>query len=318
MAMEAEGGRASGRERHVEGVILLDKPPGMSSNAALQAVRRLFGGIKAGHTGTLDPLATGLLPICLGTATKFAGGLLNTDKTYQALIGLGMATTTGDAEGEPVFHGSIEGCLERVRETLSAFTGEIDQLPPMFSAVKHRGRALYSYARAGQAVERQPRPVTVYALELLSAADNAIVVRVHCSKGTYIRTLAHDIGQQLGCGAHVQALRRIAIGELKIDQALGLDTLAALPEPDREKCLLSSDVLLAGLPAVVLDRARADAMLQGRAVASAELQPAGPVRLYGEDGLFLGLGTRGEHGLLCPKRMRARPTGSPAPAGELT
>jgi tRNA pseudouridine55 synthase len=295
----------------------LDKPPGMSSNAALQAVRRLFGGVKGGHTGTLDPLATGLLPMCLGAATKFAGALLESDKTYRALIRLGLATTTGDAEGEPVFQGSLEGCLERVPQTLSAFTGEIDQVPPMFSAVKHRGRALYSYARAGQAVERNARRVTVHALELLSASGEDILVRVHCSKGTYIRTLAHDIGERLGCGAHVQALRRTQIGQLTIDQALGLDALAALSEADREKCLLPSDVLLAGLPAVVLDRARADALLQGRPVAMAGSQPAGSVRLYGEDGLFLGLGTRGEQGLLCPKRMRARLTGSAAPS-ELT
>ncbi len=316
--MKPDSALAARRARIVEGVILLDKPPGMSSNAALQAVRRLFGGVKAGHTGTLDPLATGLLPMCLGAATKFAGGLLDTDKTYRALIRLGVATTTGDAEGEPVFHGSLEGCLERVPETLGAFIGEIDQVPPMFSAVKHRGRALYSYARAGQAVERHARRVTVYALELLSASGEDVLVRVHCSKGTYIRTLAHDIGQRLGCGAHVQALRRTGIGQLKIDEAVGLDALAALPEADREKCLLSSDVLLAGLPAVVLDRARADALLQGRPVAIVEPQPAGSVRLYGEDGLFLGLGTQGGDGLLCPKRMRARPAGSAAPGSELT
>jgi len=304
---------ADGHVRRVEVFILLDKPPGISSNAALQAVRRLFRGVKAGHTGTLDPLATGLLPICLGPATKFAGGLLETDKTYQALIRLGTATSTGDAEGEAVFRGSLEGCMERVPETLGAFTGEIEQMPPMFSAVKHHGRALYSYARAGEAVERQARRVTVYGLELLSASGEDILVRVHCSKGTYIRALAHDIGQHLGCGAHVKALRRTQIGELEIDDALELDALAALSEADREKCLLPPDILLSDLPAVVLDQVRADALLQGRSVAIPEPQPVGALRLYGENGLFLGLGMHGEDGLLCPRRMCTRPAQRAAP-----
>src|SRR5262245_16896298 len=191
-------GSASGA---VEGVALVDQAAGMSSNAALQAVRRLFGGVKGGHTGTLDPLATGLLPVCLGAATKFAGVLLETDKTYEAVVGLGLATTTGDAEGEPLFRGPVEGCLERVSEALAAFTGEIEQMPPMFSAIKHHGRALYHYARAGQSVERRPRQVTVHTLDLIAARIDAISLRIHCSKGTYIRTLAHDIGERLGCGA---------------------------------------------------------------------------------------------------------------------
>src|SRR5215471_13202255 len=173
-------GSASGA---VEGVVLVDKAAGMSSNAALQAVRRLFGGVKGGHTGTLDPLATGLLPVCLGPATKFAGVALETDKTYEAVVGLGVATTTGDAEGEPLFRGRVEGCVERVSETLAAFTGEIEQLPPMFSAIKHRGRALYRYARAGQSVERCPRRVTVHALDLIAVHGGEISLRIHCSKG---------------------------------------------------------------------------------------------------------------------------------------
>ena len=285
--------------------MLLDKAAGMSSNTALQAVRRLFGGVKGGHTGTLDPLATGLLPVCLGAATKFAGVLLDTDKTYEAVVGLGLATTTGDAEGEPLLRGRVEGCLERIGETLAAFTGEIEQLPPMFSAIKHQGRALYRYARAGQSVERRPRRVTVYALDLITAHGDEISLRIHCSKGTYIRTLAHDIGERLGCGAHVSALRRTGIGTLAIGQAVGLETLAALAEADRGKWLLPADILLSELPAVVLDRARANAVLQGRAVALGEALAAGPVRLYAEDGVFLGLGARGEQGLLRPKRMRA-------------
>jgi len=294
----------------VEGVVLLDKAAGMSSNAALQVVRRLFGGVKGGHTGTLDPLATGLLPICLGAATKFAGALLETDKTYEAVVGLGLATTTGDAEGEPLFRGPVEGCLEHVGETLAALTGEIEQLPPMFSAVKHRGRALYRYARAGQSVERRPRRVTVHALDLVAVHGDEISIRVHCSKGTYVRSLAHDIGERLGCGAHVLALRRTRIGALAIDQAVGLEALAALADVDRGKWLLPTDILLSELPAVILDRARADAVLQGRSVVPGEPLRAGSVRLYAEGGLFLGLGARGEQGLLCPKRMRSLLAGS--------
>ncbi len=303
--MTADPAFAAQQGAPVDGVLLLDKPLGMSSNAALQAVRRLFGRVKAGHTGTLDPLATGLLPVCLGAATKFAGGLLEADKIYDALIRFGVATTTGDAEGEPVLHASPEGCLERLPETLAAFTGAVDQVPPMFSAIKHRGRPLYHYARAGQSVERQARRVTVHALELLSTSGADVSVKVRCSKGTYIRSLAHDIGLRLGCGAHLRALRRTGIGRLRIEEALGLDRLAALTEAERISCLRPADILLADLPAVLVDHTRAEALLQGRAVALALSEPLGSVRLYAEDGLFLGLGSGGQ-GLLSPKRMCVR------------
>ena len=301
--MIAETAFAVGQGTTVDGVLLLDKPPGMSSNAALQAVRKLFGRVKGGHTGTLDPLATGLLPLCLGAATKFAGGLLEADKTYDAVIVLGVATTTGDAEGAPILEVDPEGCLARVPEVLEAFTGDVDQVPPMFSAIKHRGRPLYHYARTGQSVERQARRVRVYALELLSAPGVELSVRVRCSKGTYIRTLAHDIGLRLGCGAHLRALRRTGIGGFKIEEALGLDQLAELTESERLGCLRPADILLADLPAVVVDHAQAEALLQGRAVARPA--PLGSVRLYAEDGLFLGLGAAGQ-GLVLPKRMWVR------------
>lgn len=301
--MIAETAFAVGQGTTVDGVLLLDKPPGMSSNAALQAVRKLFGRVKGGHTGTLDPLATGLLPLCLGAATKFAGGLLEADKTYDAVIVLGVATTTGDAEGAPILEVDPEGCMARVPEVLEAFTGDVDQVPPMFSAIKHRGRPLYHYARSGQSVERQARRVRVYALELLSAPGVELSVRVRCSKGTYIRTLAHDIGLRLGCGAHLGALRRTGIGGFKIEEALGLDQLAELTEAERLGCLRPADILLADLPAVVVDHAQAEALLQGRAVARPA--PLGSVRLYAEDGLFLGLGAAGE-GLVLPKRMWVR------------
>ena len=301
--MIAETAVAAGRGTTVDGVLLLDKPLGMSSNAALQAVRKLFGRVKGGHTGTLDPLASGLLPVCLGAATKFAGGLLEADKTYEAIILLGVATTTGDAEGDPILEANPAGCMARLPEVLEAFTGDVDQVPPMFSAIKHLGRPLYRYARAGQSVERQARRVRVYALELLSSSGLEVSVRVRCSKGTYIRTLAHDIGLRLGCGAHLKALRRTGIGGFRIEQAVGLDRLAQLTEPERVGCLRSADVLLADLPAVVVDRVQAEALLQGRSVALPA--PLGAVRLYAEDGLFLGLGAGGQ-GLLLPKRMWVR------------
>jgi tRNA pseudouridine55 synthase len=191
--------------------------------------------------------------------------------------------------------------MTRLPEVLEAFTGDIDQVPPMFSAIKHLGRPLYQYARAGQSVERPARRVRVYALELLSTSGVEVSIRVRCSKGTYIRTLAHDIGMRLGCGAHLRALRRTGIGKFKIEEALGLDRLAELTELERLGCLRSADILLADLPAVVVDQAQAQALLQGRPVALSA--PVGAVRLYAEDGLFLGLGAGG-HGLLVPKRMR--------------
>jgi len=296
----------------VEGVVLLDKPAGMTSNAALQAVRRLFGRVKAGHTGTLDPLATGLLPVCLGEATKFAGGLLEADKTYEAKIRLGLATSTGDAEGEPIFRGDIAGCQEQVAGILTAFTGEIDQLPPMFSAVKHRGRPLYSYARAGEPVERKTRRITVRNLELLFLSEQEFTVRVQCSKGTYIRTLAQDIGERLGCGAHLKALRRTGIARLRIEEAVTLDRLTEISSAERMGCLRPVDLLLSELQAVILDTVRAEALLQGRQVIVADRLPDGPVRVYAENGIFLGLGTGGEQGRLSPRRMRGTRLTAPA------
>ena len=291
----------------VDGVILLDKPYGMTSNGALQAVRRLFGRVKAGHTGTLDPLATGLLPLCLGEATKYAGGLLEADKMYEATIQLGVATTTGDAEGETVFRGEIAGCPERVPAILAEFTGEIDQLPPMFSALKHQGRPLYSYARAGEEVERRPRRVTVRGLELLTPSGPEFKVRVQCSKGTYIRTLAQDIGARLGCGAYLTALRRTAIGRLDIAEAVTLDRLESAPDIERLAWLHPMDLLVSDLQSIVLDTPRAEAILQGRPVDVAGSLSPGAVRIYAADGAFLGLGTGGEGGRLAPKRMRASP-----------
>ena len=227
--MPREGGPGLERGRaSIDGILLLDKPVGITSNAALVQSRRLLGAAKAGHTGTLDPLASGLLPICLGEATKFTALLLDADKTYEAEVALGAATTTGDAEGEVVSRGDVSGSEPRLEPVLQQFLGDQTQVPPMFSALKHKGRPLYSYARAGELVERAARAITVHELELLAFDGETLRIRVRVSKGTYVRTLAHDIGARLGCGAHLKGLRRTAIGELTIDGATTLEQLGAL------------------------------------------------------------------------------------------
>jgi tRNA pseudouridine55 synthase len=253
-----------------------------------------------------------LLPVCLGEATKFAAGLLDADKTYEAMIRLGLATTTGDAEGEPLFRGDVAGCQEQVPGILAAFTGEIDQLPPMFSAIKHRGRPLYSYARAGEQVERKTRRITVRDLKLLSLSEQEFTVQVRCSKGTYIRTLAQDIGERLGCGAHLGALRRTGIARLQIEDAVTLDRLSGLSGAERMGWLRPVDLLLSDLQAVILDTVRAEALLQGRPVVVADQLSLGSVRVYAEDGAFLGLGISDGQGRLSPKRMRASRMAAPA------
>lgn len=287
----------------MSGLLLLDKPAGMSSNGALQSVRRIMGRIKAGHTGTLDPMATGLLPLCLGEATKFASGLLEADKVYEAVVRLGVATDTGDAEGEPIFRGDLAGAAERMNEVLAEFQGEIEQTPPMFSAIKHRGRPLYEYARKGQQIERNSRPVRIYEIAVLSNNPPDIGLRIHCSKGTYVRTLAHDIGLRLGCGAHLAALRRTAIGALRIEDAVPLAALEAADEATRWSLLRGSDLLVSHLPAAALPAADAKAILHGKVVALPEdCTVSGPVRLYDANGVFLGVGLAGD-GRIVPRRM---------------
>jgi tRNA pseudouridine55 synthase len=298
------------------GVFLLDKPSGLSSNGALQRVRRLLGRVKAGHTGTLDPMATGLLPLCLGEATKFASGLLEADKTYEAVVRLGTATSTGDAEGEAVFHGDITGVAERLDEALCEFRGDIDQTPPMFSALKYRGRPLYEYARQGQDIERIARRVRVYELSVLNRDGADIALKVRCSKGTYVRSLAHDLGLRLGCGAHLIALRRTVIGSLRIGEATSLAALEALEEPVRWSRVLRSDVLLSHLEKVVLPTVDGRAILQGKVVETpAGFEGRGMVRVYDENGIFLGLGEAQMDRRLVAKRMcsdRATPGTQPS------
>lgn len=274
--------------RAVHGVLLLDKPVGLSSNAALQQVRRLYRADKAGHTGTLDPLASGLLPLCFGAATKFAQVSLDADKAYRATLALGVTTSTGDAEGEVVERRAVALGRAEVEAACARFVGAIEQLPPMHSALKHGGRALYEYARAGLSVERRPRRVVIHRLDIVDWQDATLVVDVVCSKGTYVRTLAEDIGAALGCGAHLAALRRTASGTLTLAQACTPAALAALDEAQRDALLLPPDALVGDWPALTLPAAEAVRLLTGlrRRVA----QPDAPaVRVYGpQPGAFLG------------------------------
>ncbi len=266
--------------RALHGVLLLDKPPGWTSNDALQKAKGILRAEKGGHTGTLDPLATGLLPLCFGAATKWSQANLDADKRYRATLHLGRRTSTGDLEGELLEEHPVSADRAAIEAVLPRFTGPIQQLPPMHSALKHEGRALYEYARAGIEIEREARPVTIHAIDIVEWQAPVLVIDVHCSKGTYIRTLAEDIGAALGCGAHLAALRRTASGPLTLDAAVTLEQLQALEPAAREALLLPPDVLLAGWPEVQLPDDEAGRFLTGlrRRVALAD---APAVRVYG-------------------------------------
>lgn len=287
--------------KQVDGVFLLDKPIGMTSNDALQKARRLFSAAKGGHTGTLDPLATGLLPLCFGEATKFSADLLDADKTYEAVLKLGVTTDSGDAEGAVVATAEVNVDAARIADVLPQFTGNIQQIPPMHSALKRDGRPLYELARQGIEVEREARAVTIHAIECLDFSGDLLTLRVACSKGTYIRVLAADIGQVLGCGAHLSALRRTVVGDLTLDKAVTLAELAAIDEADRGGSLLPVDALLQSLPMVMLEGLEANRFKHGNPV----VLPAGMVgkiRVYADDRL-IGVGEPGPGGLLWPKRL---------------
>jgi tRNA pseudouridine55 synthase len=259
--------RARVTRRPVHGVLLLDKPIGLSSNQALQKAKWLLQAEKAGHTGTLDPLATGVLPLCFGAATKFSQMHLDADKTYRATARLGLKTSTGDAEGEVIEERAVQVTAEQLAAVVSRFTGSIRQVPPMYSALKKDGRALYEYARAGVEVEREARQVTIHALKVTSAlldiAQPAIEFVAHCSKGTYIRTLGEDIGETLGCGAHLSALRRIRTGDFDESRCITLQSLEAMGLDERMACLMPVDVLLPKHVAVTLDSENAARFLSG-------------------------------------------------------
>lgn len=275
--------------RPLDGVLLFDKPLALSSNIVLQKVRRLFHAEKAGHTGTLDPLATGLLPICFGEATKFSNALLDADKTYRALARLGVTTTTGDAEGEVIRTCAVTLNEAQVRGVLRDFTGAIRQIPPMHSALKHMGKPLYEYIRKGETVEREGRSVTIHELVLEQFSGDEMEITVRCSKGTYIRTLAEDIGNALGCGAHLRGLRRTAIAGFWLGQAHSLHELEGMAMGEREACLLPVDSLLLDLPVLELDEGQVTRIAQGQRLAVDSALPDGRVRLYG-CGQFAGVG----------------------------
>ncbi|WP_244825402.1 tRNA pseudouridine(55) synthase TruB [Caballeronia sp. TF1N1] len=293
--------------RALDGVLLLDKPLGLSSNDALIKAKRLFLAKKAGHTGTLDPLATGLLPLCFGEATKFSQDLLEADKTYEATMRLGMRTTTGDAEGEAIDERAVTCDEAAVRDAMTRFLGEIVQIPPMYSALKRDGKPLYEYARAGQTVEREGRNVTIHALEMIACALPLVTFRVTCSKGTYVRTLAEDIGETLGCGAHLTALRRTGVGALTLDHAVTLDALANIDETARDAWLQPVDALLSTFPEVRLDDDATRRFLHGQRLklsdVSTDMLEAGRVRVYTQEGgRLLGVAKAGE-GVLAPERL---------------
>ena len=287
----------------VDGVLLLNKPVGITSNAALQKAKWLFNAKKAGHTGTLDPFADGLLPLCFGEATKFSAYLLDADKRYRAVLQLGVTTTTGDPEGEILATREVHASRAEIEALLPRFMGEIEQIPPMHSALKHQGRPLYEYARAGIEIERPPRRVTIRALDLVECDLPRVVLDVQSSAGTYIRTLAQDIGAALGCGAHLTALTRTVAGGFHLEQAHTLADLETLDAPQRPGLLLPADCLVAHLPALQLDAADVAALCQGRSVEHPTDHP-GLTRIYAAPHTFIGL-VDADAGRLLPRRLIA-------------
>jgi len=291
-------------KREIDGVFLLNKPLGFSSNQALKKIQWLFNAKKAGHTGTLDPMASGLLPICIGEATKFSNRLLEANKTYIATVQLGLTTTTGDQEGEVVSQKEVVLKPNQLQETLQKFTGDITQIPPMFSALKFEGKPLYEYARQGIEIERKPRPVTIYDIKLNKIEESIVMLEVICSKGTYIRTLAEDIGHALGCGAHLKGLERTQTGHFQLPDALTIEALEAMSMASREKTLLPVDALLEGLSSIELTVTETEAIKKGQAIDFIS-ENDNELRLYGASGQFLGVGQPDLQGRLFPKRLIA-------------
>jgi tRNA pseudouridine55 synthase len=287
--------------RPLDGVLLFDKPLELSSNTALQKVRRLYHAEKAGHTGTLDPLATGLLPVCFGEATKYTIALLDADKGYRATIRLGQRTTTGDAEGEVTETRPVAVDEAKALAAMAKFMGETQQLPPMHSALKHQGKPLYEYIRKGETVERELRNVVIHELKLERLQGDELEFSVLCSKGTYVRTLAEDISEVLGCGGHLIALRRTRIGDFRLDNAYTLQQIESMDELQRDACLMPLDSLVQNLPRLELDAVQAVRLAKGQRLGLSDGQPDGKRRLYAE-GRFIGLGELAG-GRLSPSRL---------------
>ena len=298
-------------KRAINGVLLLDKPLGFSSNQALQKVKWLFSAAKAGHTGTLDPLATGLLPICLGEATKFAQYVTDADKTYFATIKLGSTTTTGDAEGEVLTTAPVNVNRTEFESACTQFLGEISQMPPMYSALKHEGKALYEYAREGVNIERKARIITLQNIIVNTLNGDVAEITVSCSKGTYIRTLAEDIGVALGFGAHLIGLRRIEAAGYLLSDAITIEQLEALSQHDKDALLLPVDSAIENLQKIVLSAEAAHFLMLGQAVWMAgnhlaKLSVGDDMRLYDEKNQFIGLGLLQDDGKIAPKRLIQR------------
>ena len=291
--------------RRVDAALLLDKQVGLSSNAALQAVKRLFRAIKAGHGGTLDPLASGLLLVLFGDATKFAGSQLDADKSYLATVRLGVTTTTGDSEGEVIVRRPVSISETQIDAALEKFRGSISQIPPMYSALKLEGKPLYLLAREGKTVERRPRAISIHELKQLSLQGDLLELRVRCSKGTYVRSLAEDIGAALGTGAHLASLRRTASGGLSVDDATTLEALEGMTEDERERRLLPLGALLGDLPRTDCSVEQEARLRNGQAIGVGP-GPAGQHALYGPAGL-IGLGLADGAGSLRPARLTAPP-----------
>lgn len=302
------------RGRLIDGVLLLDKDTGMSSNFALQRVKRLFGAAKAGHTGALDPLATGMLPICLGEATKFSQHLLDADKRYLVTAKLGQRTDTSDSDGEVVQTRPLEFTQEQLETALEHFRGETMQVPSMFSALKYQGQPLYKYAREGIEVPRTARPITVFELNFVSLEGDELTLDIHCSKGTYIRTITDDLGEMLGCGAHVIMLRRTQVAGYPSDKMMSLAELEALVAKADEQevkssqlldpLLLPMDTAVSSLGEVNLPELSAPYLMQGQAVQAPNLVADELVRItIGDERLFVGIGCMNDEGLLAPKRL---------------
>ncbi|MGH8728739.1 MAG: tRNA pseudouridine(55) synthase TruB [Burkholderiales bacterium] len=285
--------------REINAVLLLDKPRGISSNGALTRAKHLFDAAKAGHCGTLDPLATGLLPIAFGEATKFSRFMLDAEKSYEATLRLGETTPSGDCESAITLRSEVTCTEPDIKKTLLSFAGEQTQIPPMFSALKKNGAPLYALARAGHEVERAPRGITISNIRLLEWSGQEASIKVSCSKGTYIRVLAHDIGEALGCGAHLTALRRTQVGPLSLESAHSLEEIEN--SEARDSFLLPLDTFISGLAKVTLDSSQALRLFRGQTVAA--LTPTGLLRCYDDAGRFLGVGTADESGEIRASRL---------------
>jgi tRNA pseudouridine55 synthase len=300
-------GKRNRKGRDISGIVVIDKPSGHSSNHVLQQVKRLFNAKKAGHTGSLDPLASGVLPVCLGEATKLSGYLLDSDKAYEVTCRLGVVTDSGDADGQVVETLAIPEFDEPTLQlAIDAFIGEIEQVPPMFSALKHQGQPLYKLARQGIEIERKSRRITIYSITLLNWTKDSFTLAVRCSKGTYIRTLVEDISHRLGSGGHVTMLRRTHVAGYTLDDAITLDSLNALAQQDQgvlDSTILASEAALPDWPVVSLDEQQTQQINFGQTVQVTETYTCANVRLFNHHAQFIGLGEMSPAGDVVPKRL---------------